>query len=98
MGRTGDRMTTFDFEAEEYLAAAISGVGDSPVQRQLMQAGTCEGTAFARNGYATTGLAYPLGSWHNTGPAAPIRPEFIHPDAFTTGLPLLPGAPPLPGV
>ncbi|MCH8817989.1 MAG: hypothetical protein IIC92_09720 [Chloroflexi bacterium] len=95
--RTGDRMTTFDFEAEEYLAAAISRVGDSPVQRQLMQAGTCEGTAFARNGYATTGLAYPLGAWHNNGPEDTIRPEFIHQDDFTTGIALLAGAAALAG-
>ncbi|MCX8250414.1 MAG: hypothetical protein OTJ98_00970 [Dehalococcoidia bacterium] len=95
--RTGDRMTTFGFEAEEYLTAAVSGVGDFPVQRQLMQAGTCEGTAFARNGYPTTGLAYPLGAWHNNGPDSTIRPEFIHHDDFATGIALLAGAAALAG-
>ncbi|MDA1256907.1 MAG: hypothetical protein O3C10_03570 [Chloroflexi bacterium] len=95
--RTGDRMTTFSFEAEEYLAAAVSGIGDSPVQRQLMQAGTCEGTAFARHGYPTTGLAFPLGAWHNNGPEDTIRPEFIHHDDFATGVALLAGAAALAG-
>ncbi|HCV28370.1 MAG TPA: hypothetical protein QGI07_04110 [Dehalococcoidia bacterium] len=95
--RTGDRMTTFGFEAEEYLAAAIKTIGDSPVQRQLMQAGTCEGTAFARNGYPTTGLAYPLGAWHNNGPDDTIRPEFIHHDDFATGIALLAAAAALAG-
>ncbi|MDP6821900.1 MAG: M28 family peptidase [Dehalococcoidia bacterium] len=95
--RTGDRMTTFGHEAEEYLAAAVKDIGDSPVQRQLMQAGTCEGTAFARNGYPTTGLAFPLGAWHNNGPDDTIRPEFIHHDDFATGVALLAGAAALAG-
>lgn len=95
--RTGDRMTTFGYQAEEYLTAAISRIGKLPVQRQLMQAGTCEGTAFARNGYLTTGLAYPLGAWHNNGPEGTIRPEFIHHDDFTTGIALLAGAAALAG-
>ena len=95
--RTGDAMTTFGFEAEEYLAAAISTIGKLSVQRQLMKAGTCEGTAFARNGYPTTGLAFPLGAWHNNGSDGTIRAEFIHHGDFTTGVTLLAGAAALAG-
>lgn len=95
--RTGDRMTTFGFEAEEYLAAAIKTIGKLAVQRQLMQAGTCEGTAFARTGYPTTGLAFPLGAWHNNGTDGTIRAEFIHHGDFTTGVALLAGAAGLAG-
>ncbi len=95
--RTGDAMTTFGFEAEEYLVAAMSKIGKLAVQRQLMKAGTCEGTAFARSGYPTTGLAYPLGAWHNNGSDGAIRAEFIHHDDFATGVALLAGAAALSG-
>ena len=30
-----------------------------------MSGGVCEATAFALNGYKTTGLAFPLGNYHN---------------------------------
>lgn len=96
--RTGDRMTTFDHRAEEYLLAARDEIGAAPVQRQLMSAGTCEGSAFARFGYATTGLAYPLGNWHNNGPDETVRAEFIHEEDFATGLALLDSAAALAGV
>ena len=30
-----------------------------------MSAGSCEASAFAVNGYRTTGIAFALGNWHN---------------------------------
>ena len=67
--RTGDAAYTFDAEAEQVLTAASERLTrDNPefrVQRQLMSGGVCEATAFAVNGYRTTGLAFPLGNYHN---------------------------------
>ena len=67
--RTGDAAYTFDAEAEQVLTAAserLSGLDSGfRVQRQLMSGGVCEATAFAVNGYRTTGLAFPLGNYHN---------------------------------
>ncbi len=67
--RTGDRVYTFDADAEQALIAGQESVsardGGFRWQRQLMSGGGCEATAFAVFGYKVTGLAFPLGNWHN---------------------------------
>jgi len=67
--RTGDASYTFDAEAEQVLVLAkntlVSEDKNFKWQRQLMAAGSCEATAFAVHGYSTTGVAFPLGNWHN---------------------------------
>ena len=67
--RTGDAAYTFDAETEQVLVVASEILKDRDsefkVQRQLMSGGVCEATAFALNGYKTTGLAFPLGNYHN---------------------------------
>ena len=88
--RTGDRATTFDNSAEAYLVAARANLlADDPdykCQRQLMGAGGCEASAFAAHGYAVTGMAYPLGAWHNAGPDNTIAAEDISLDDFAGGV------------
>lgn len=67
--RTGDRVYTFDADAEQALIAAQESLTARDAgfrwQRQLMSGGGCEATAFAVFGYKVTGLAFPLGNWHN---------------------------------
>ena len=67
--RTGDASYTFNAEAEQILIFARNSIlknDDSfKCQRQLMSAGSCEASAFAANGYKTTGIAFPLINWHN---------------------------------
>lgn len=87
--RVGDRSRTFDATAEGLLSAAARRLEGAPVQRQLMSGGTCEATAFGLCGYRTTGLAFPLGNYHNAGPDGRLRPEFIHVRDFLTGVRLL---------
>jgi len=88
--RTGDRATTFDNSAEAYLVAARANLlaedGDFKCQRQLMGAGGCEASAFAAHGYSVTGMAYPLGAWHNAGPDSTITAEYISLDDFAGGV------------
>lgn len=88
--RTGDRSTTFDNTAEAYLVSARSNLlaenPDYKCQRQLMGAGGCEASAFSAHGYAVTGMAYPLGAWHNAGPDKTIAPEYISLDDFAGGV------------
>ncbi len=88
--RTGDRATTFDNAAEAYLVKARSNllaIDESfKCQRQLMGAGGCEASAFAAHGYDATGLAYPLGAWHNAGPDESIVAEYISLDDFANGV------------
>ena len=75
--RVGDRVRTFDMAAENLLAAARARLGDRPVQRALLTGGTCEATAWALFGYRSTGVALPLGNYHNQGPRDAVRPEVI---------------------
>lgn len=67
--RTGDAAYTFSATAEQILSSARDSLqksfGDFKSQRQLMSGGVCEATAFAALGYNVTGLAFPLGNYHN---------------------------------
>ena len=80
--RVGDLRSTFSWDAELLLHAGLARVQvDNPkfkVQRQLMEGGTCEATAFGAFGYACTGIALPLGNYHNMSAAGTFAPEFIH--------------------
>ena len=59
------------------------------IQRQLMSGGTCEAVSYALAGYVTTGVAFPLGNYHNAGPDGIIAPEYIHRRDLETGAALL---------
>lgn len=93
--RVGDRATTFNDEAELLLRQAAAGLqagappGTVKVQRQLMSGGRCEASTAQRHGYATTGLAFPLGNYHNMGEPATLQPENIHAGDFLTAVDLL---------
>ena len=91
--RVGDAGSTFSAEAEAALIRARETLGSRPegfkVQRQLMSGGVCEASAFAMYGYQTTGVAFPLGNYHNGAPDGGIQAEFIHRDDFTGGIELM---------
>ena len=96
--RTGDAAYTFDAEAEQVLTAASERLArDNPefrVQRQLMSGGVCEATVFAVNGYGTTGLAFPLGNYHNAttridDPDGGVGAEYIALSDFLAGVDLV---------
>lgn len=97
--RTGDASYTFDGGAERLLSRTGSMLkeedADFQYQRQLMSGGTCEATAFALQGYQVTGLAYPLGNYHNQGnpsevsPSGSVELENIHSEDFYNGIRLL---------
>ena len=93
--RVGDRMTTFDNDAEAVLHGAANRVtvGDNAqgfkVQRALMGAGGCEASAFKAHGYSVTGTSFPLGAWHNVEDDGSIIPEYIHLDDFHSGVALI---------
>jgi putative aminopeptidase FrvX len=76
--RVGDRQRTFDASAEDLLLAARERLPKSkPVQRALMSGGTCEATAWGLHGYRATGVAIPLGNYHNMGPRNRLEAEFV---------------------
>jgi endoglucanase len=84
--RTGDASSTFDFQAEYFLRSAAIRLknknGRFDTQRQLMSGGTCEATAFSSMGYKSTGIAFPLGNYHNAAttirdPKGNVAAEYI---------------------
>ena len=96
--RTGDAMSTFDGRAEQALTAARQRILERDpefrCQRQLMSGGTCEATAFAMYGYSVTGIAFPLGNYHNAttnlrDPDGGVGAEFIALADFLGGVELI---------
>ena len=92
--RVGDAQRTFDQSAEAYLISARDRLIDRScggfyAQRQLMSGGTCEASAFGAYGYPVTGLAFPLGNYHNEAPDGDIACEYIDKKDFEFGVALL---------
>ena len=96
--RTGDRVYTFDADAEQVFSAALQSLrlkdSEFKAQRQLMSGGGCEATAFAVFGYTVTGLAFPLGNWHNATTTIPdpdggVDSEYISVSDYLGGVALM---------
>ncbi len=103
--RVGDAGSTFDADAESVLIRAResllerdperdnepgrAGEAGFKSQRQLMSGGVCEASAFAVYGYQVTGIAFPLGNYHNAAPDGGVEAEFIHVDDYLGGIALL---------
>jgi putative aminopeptidase FrvX len=78
--RLGDRKTLFDSAVTLRLdeaAAALQKKKKFSVQRRIMNGGTCEATAFNLHGIPCSGLAIPLGNYHNQRPNGKSGAEFI---------------------
>lgn len=91
--RVGDAGFTFDNAAESALIRAREILQARPEgfksQRQLMSGGVCEASAFARHGYRATGIAFPLGNYHNGAPENQIAAEYIHRQDYLGGIALM---------
>ncbi len=91
--RVGDRTRSFDPSGEAVLLAARARLQErdpaARIQRQLMSGGTCEATAFGLKGYRATGVALPLGNYHNVGPDDTISAEYISASDFTAEVDLM---------
>lgn len=95
--RVGDRASIFDPGVTAALAAAAGRrAEDDPGfrwQRKLMDGGACEATAFCAAGYRASGLALPLGNYHNAldDPTckAGVGPEHVLVDDYVAGVQLL---------
>lgn len=87
--RVGDRASIFDPGVTAALVAAAADAG-VPHQRRLMDGGTCEATAFCAAGYRASGLALPLGNYHNAADTGlGLAPEHVHEDDFVAEVELL---------
>ena len=79
--RVGDAQSSFDPELLSFLYREARNLKKKrksfQYQRHLMDGGTCEATPLCILGYATAGVAIPLGNYHNQGPRG-IAPEYVH--------------------
>jgi putative aminopeptidase FrvX len=92
--RVGDRMSVFAPALTEALRVAAESVAaDDPAfryQRKLMDGGACEATAFCASGYRASGLAVPLGNYHNADDEKPgIAAENVLVDDWVAEVQLL---------
>jgi endoglucanase len=95
--RVGDRTSIFDPQLTDALCKAAEAVKKSDAnfkfQRRLMDGGTCEASVFCAYGFRSSGLALPLGNYHNQGFSADgkpeIGPENVHADDFLAEVQLL---------
>ncbi|MDZ4661897.1 MAG: hypothetical protein SGJ18_09810 [Pseudomonadota bacterium] len=78
--RLGDASTLFDSELSIELwnvAKDLAKIKKSfSFQRRIMDGGSCEATALDLFNYKATGIAVPLGNYHNQGPSGPA-PEIV---------------------
>ena len=87
--RVGDRVSIFDPHVTAALAAVAQGAGVTH-QRRLMDGGTCEATAFCAAGYRASGLALPLGNYHNAADdGLGVAPENVAESDFAAEVALL---------
>ena len=82
-------------DARPYLSAKKRAESDPSFkfQRKLMDGGTCEATPFCAHGYRASGLALPLGNYHNQALDAEnnpcMGPESVHIDDYRCEIELL---------
>jgi putative aminopeptidase FrvX len=79
--RVGDKLSIFDDPATSRLLGAAEAEG-IPVQRCLLDGGSCEATAYQLYGYRCAAASLALGNYHNVTPEGEIAPEFVSIDDF----------------
>jgi endoglucanase len=79
--RVGDKVSSFDGPATARLLSAAEAE-KIPVQRCLLDGGTCEATAYQLYGYSCAAASLALGNYHNVTPAGTIAAEFVAIDDF----------------
>lgn len=79
--RVGDRVSSFDGLATARLLS-VATEEEIPVQRCLLDGGTCEATAYQLYGYTCAAASLALGNYHNITPKGTIAAEFVAIDDF----------------
>lgn len=92
--RVGDRRSIFDPGLSDALSRAAGQVADGDPgfrwQRRLMDGGVCEASAFCAFGFRASGIALPLGNYHNALDAGTgVGPEHVAVDDYVAGVHLL---------
>jgi putative aminopeptidase FrvX len=84
--RLGDRMSIFNPEILDWMRALSKNFKTKNpeflYQMQVMDGGTCEGTAFNAFGLNAGGISLPLRNYHNSGPTKPAPEQVDFMDAL----------------
>lgn len=97
--RLGDRKLTYTPAVLAYMEDCAVKAGKHyrafKYQRRVMDGGVCEATAFTAAGYASGGIAFPLGNYHNMGDEPDkngkpvLKAETVHIDDIHNGIRLM---------
>ena len=79
--RVGDKVSSFDGRATARLLS-VAQAEKIPVQRCLLDGGTCEATAYQLYGYTCAAASLALGNYHNITPEGTIAAEYVAIDDF----------------
>jgi len=79
--RVGDKVSTFDGPSTTRLLS-VAAEEKIPVQRCLLDGGTCEATAYQLYGYTCAAASLALGNYHNVTPEGTIAAEYVAIDDF----------------
>ncbi len=79
--RVGDRLSIFD-SVETARVMEIAAAHDIPVQRCLLDGGSCEATAYQLYGYRAVAASIGLGNYHNCALDGTIQCEHVSIDDY----------------
>lgn len=74
--RVGDKLSIFD-SVETARVINVAKANKIPVQRCLLDGGSCEATAYQLYGYRSVAASIGLGNYHNCAPDGSIQCEYV---------------------
>ena len=79
--RVGDRLSIFD-SGETLRMMNVAAANGIPVQRCLLDGGSCEASAYQVYGYRSVAASIALGNYHNCAPDGRIDCEYVSADDY----------------
>jgi putative aminopeptidase FrvX len=79
--RVGDRLSIFD-SGETLRLMGVAAAHQIPVQRCLLDGGSCEASAYQAYGYRSVAASIALGNYHNCAPDGSIQCEYVSVDDY----------------
>ena len=80
--RVGDRLSIFD-SGETLRLMSVAAAHKIPVQRCLLDGGSCEASAYQAYGYRSVAASIALGNYHNCAPDGSIQCEYVSVDDYS---------------
>lgn len=79
--RVGDRLSIFD-SGETARIMNVAAANNIPVQRCLLDGGSCEASAYQLYGYRSVAASIGLGNYHNCAPDGTVQCEYVSLDDY----------------